>query len=166
MGRAQEFHSSRSNELAEQIANRDWYHGTDQESAHAVAQSQRADFRGVQVHGPGLYVTPSKESASVYARAKAWGGERSAPTVQSGIPMTNNPVSVTHRQLIGLGQQFRDQHPHLKSDLPDAHLGNIALRQRGHDFMHVTEGVYGDPTDVGVVLRPNKWMALEDHDPV
>lgn len=165
MGRQEEFAHPRSQALAEEISHRDWFHGTDQTSADAVANKQRADFRGVQVHGPGFYVTPSMDNASVYARAKAWGGG-GAPVVQEGIPMTRNPVQVTHRQLIGLGQQFREQHPHMAdSAIPDAHLGNLALRQRGHDFMHVTEGVHGDATDVGVVLRPNKWLAMADHEP-
>jgi hypothetical protein len=165
MARLQEFTSSRARPLQEEVANRDWFHGTDSGSADSVATRQRADFRGVQVHGPGLYVTPDFDNATTYARAKAYGTGK-APVVQSGIPMTENPVSVTHRQLVGLGQQFREQHPSpANQSVPDAHLGNLALRQRGHDFMHVTEGVYGSPTDVGVILRPNKWMALEDHEP-
>lgn len=154
---------SRNEEFLNQIASRDWFHGTDQEGADEVARSQRADFRGIQVHGPGFYVTPNVEQAAEYARNRAEYSGRAA-VIQSGIPMIENPVQVTARKLEGIGRQFRQAHPHVSDLMHDAALGNIALRQRGHDFMHVVEGVYGDPIDVGVILRPNKWLAMEDRE--
>lgn len=153
---------SRNEEFARYMSERDWYHGTDEPSIQSLDRRQYADFRGIQVHGPGFYITPRFEHAEQYARDRAE-HSGSQPVVQSGWPVTNSPVQMTHRGLTMLGQQFREEHPHVSGMLHDAALGNISLRQRGHDFLHVIEGVYGDPIDVGVILRPDRWVPDTDH---
>jgi hypothetical protein len=140
----------------------EWMHGTDEETADSLHKHD-AGFHGLQVHGPGLYVTRNRDHAEQYARATAQStGKR--PVVQYGTIHSENPVSVTHRQLVGLGQEFREKHPESSEMHSDATLGNLALRQRGHDFIHVHEGVYGDPIDVGIIVKPRRWMPYEDHD--
>lgn len=137
-----------------QFADTEWHHGTTKENAYAIDDSGvRTNVRGIQVHGPGFYVTPDWETAADYAHA----GDRKDPTIISGFAEAKHPVAVSHHQLVRLGAQFRTEHPHYQGSMDDVALGNIALRQRGHDFMHVTEGKYGTPTDVGVVLRPKVW---------
>lgn len=148
---------SRNEHFLEEVASKDWFHGTDSKSADDVAQRQRADFRGIQVHGPGFYVTPNEEHAKEYAKSKG-----TDPVVQSGIPMVEKGVSLSHRELSNIGSQFRKKNPNVSGLIHDAALGNIRLRQKGYDFLHVNEGAHGDPIDVGVILRPNKWLAMED----
>jgi hypothetical protein len=139
----------------------EWMHGTDHRTADELDKHD-AGFHGIQVHGPGLYVTRNRDHAEQYARATAQ-GTGGHPVVQYGVVHAENPVRVTHRQLVGLGQDFREKHPSAPDHYGDAALGNLALRQRGHDFIHVTEGHYGDPIDVGIIVRPRRWMPYEDH---
>jgi hypothetical protein len=140
----------------------EWMHGTDEDTANDLHKHD-SGFHGLQVHGPGLYVTRNRDHAEQYAKATAqFSGKR--PVVQYGVVHSENPVSVTHRQLEGLGREFRDAHPGGNKDYNDAAMGNLALRARGHDFIHVHEGVYGDPIDVGIIVKPRRWIPTEDHD--
>lgn len=150
---------SRSEGFLEEVASKDWFHGTDARSADEVAQRQRADFRGIQVHGPGFYVTPNEDHAREYARSKG-----DDAVVQAGIPMVEKGISLSHAQLANIGAQFRRKNPDVPGLMHDAALGNIRLRQKGYDFLHVNAGAYGDPIDVGVILRPNKWLPIEDRE--
>jgi hypothetical protein len=154
---------SRNREFVQSVLNTDWMHGTDERSADNIWDSgQRADFRGIQKFGPGFYVTPHQDHAEAYAdSAASYRGAKGV--IQHGVPLTDNPIEVSYHDLENIGRQFKEQHPNPGAqDLPDAHAGNIALRQRGHDFMRVTHGPGWEPIDVGVALRPKVWSPSEE----
>lgn len=153
----------RGEDFLSEIAGKDWFHGTDSGSADSVARSQRADFRRSQSYGPGLYVTPNEESAASYARGAAL-VSRQDPVVQAGVPEVSKAISLTHRQLDNIGRQFRRKHPTSSEEVTNTSLGNISLRTKKYDFLHINEDEHGDPVDVGVILRPKKWLALEDRE--
>jgi hypothetical protein len=155
---------SRNEDFKEFVNKRDWFHGTDEAGQESIElRGARTDFRGIAVHGPGFHLTPDKEQAENYAEEAA-DRTYNAPKVVYGRVNAQNPIEVTHNQLERLGRQFRSNHPNLSPLIHDAAAGNIALRQRGHDFMHVTENGAGDPIDVGVVLRPHAFEAQGDPD--
>jgi hypothetical protein len=154
-------HMRSGKDVADEVTEQPWYHGTDQSSVQGIADGQKADHRGIQKFGPGFYVTPDKEQAEEYASAHP------RPAVVTGYAMSRNPLETTAKGLQIMGRQFREQFPlpqNSEAQVPDAHLGNIEARRRGHDFLHVVENEAGDPIDVGVVIRPNKFLSMEESD--
>ena len=124
----------------------DRFHGTDRESAeNIVTQGARTNFRGIQVHGPGFYVTAGDTSG--YARG-------ADPQEVGMLLKAENPIVLRHHEIRNIGAKFRAKAEKPLDQYSDADLGNIALRRKGHDYIHIIEGKDRRPTDFGVVLRP------------
>lgn len=87
----------------------------------------------LQQYGPGFYVTPEQYTAQVYAILKSR-RSRSPAVVQYGEVHAQNPAEMDAEQLHEIGRRFRAANPRLADHpMSDAALGNIALRQAGHD---------------------------------
>lgn len=141
------------------------FHGTDEASVDSVLRGQKADRRGTQVYGPGFYTTADRELASIHARDRSR-FSHTPPAVLAGEVTATNPVHIDADDLAALGRKWREQNPRIAqtswADASDNDLGNIALRQAGHDFMTVQHG----NQETGVILRPKKFDVLEISDPV
>lgn len=135
-------------------------HGTDASSVQDIVnRGVRTNFRGIQVHGPGLYVTDLDDgSADRYARG-------SNPQVVGMHILPNKPIFLRHSELTNIGAKFRGKSGRSLEQFSDAALGNIALRQKGHDYIHIIEGKNGMPTDFGVVTRPTAINEIHGYGP-
>lgn len=136
------------------------FHGTEEAAVHSIVDRQMADRRGIQVYGPGFYTTDNPEVASHHAVGRGRMTRRE-PAVLAGYTEAKNPVSVDQDALAEIGRRWREANPHIENtswaNADDHTLGNIALRQAGHDYMHI-EGQSGS---VGVVLRPGRFQVDE-----
>jgi len=160
MSRNEEFEDAHySSRLFDEVNDREWHHGTTVRGDRSIrSKGARATFTdNPQTQGPGFYVFGDHESAIDHA-LDITDGTHDDPAVQSGHVGPTFPMSVTHRHLERLGRQFREANPRVSTYLHDAALGNIALRQKGVDFLHVTENHHGDPADYGVILSPGVWV--------
>lgn len=153
---------SRNKHFFDSVRDRVWYHGTDHRSADAISEGQKADFRGLQQSGPGMYVTPWFDNAEAYARSAAKYRGSDVPVVQAGEPRMEKPISLTSLELRNIGRQFRRKNPSVPDQYSEADLGNIALRKKGYDFLHINTNASGDHPDTGVILRPKRWTPIED----
>lgn len=147
------------------------FHGTAAPSARDILQrGVRTNERPLQSQGPGFYVTPSESRAGAYAE-RASGLQGGASPVTLGVRVSpSKGISLKHEELLNVGRQFRRKH----GDTPgvgeksDAYLGNVALRQKGYDYLHIQEGPRswlsrpGAETDFGVVLSPRAIKSVND----
>lgn len=134
-------------------------HGTDASSAQNIAErGVRTNFRGIQVHGPGLYVADIDGGADKYARG-------ANPQVVAMHVLPNKPIALRHNELANIGSKFRGKSGRSLEQFSDAALGNIALRQKGHDYIHIIEGKNGMPTDFGVVTKPTAVNEIYGYGP-
>jgi hypothetical protein len=147
-------------ELRAKVTSQEWYHGTSGSSARGISRDgQRANVRpqtGGNAFGPGLYVTTDFGTASGYAKATR------DPAVQRGVPDIKNPISVDYESLTALGHhalaKAEEQGHVVNNKLADPRaMGNIELRRRGYDFMHMTDASKSFGGMVGAVIRPGLW---------
>ena len=145
-------------ELFDEVNERDWYHGTSGfHDENIRRKGARVGFTdSPQTQGPGFYVFGSEEKARAHALDVA-DSSYETPVVQTGHAGPVFPMRVAHSDLERIGRQFRRDNPRVHPLIHDAALGNISLRQRGVDFLHVTENHNYAPVDYGVVLRPGVW---------
>lgn len=141
-----------------------WFHGTDHRSAEAISANQKAEVGPLQQYGPGMYVTPDWFNAETYARMAAKSRGSDVPIISEGSPKMDKPISLKATELETIGKNFRRKNPRVSEDWSDTALGNIALRKKGFDFLHVAENVSGSHNDTGVILRPKSWVTRENHE--
>lgn len=148
------------------------FHGTAESGAESIlSRGVRTGHRFGQSQGPGFYVTPSEQHAEQYAE-RASGMQAGADPAVLAVDVTpEKGISLRHDELVNIGRQFRRKHgerPGVQNK-PDAFLGNVALRQKGYDYLHINAGprkIAGDPetaaeTDFGIVLNPKIVSSVE-----
>lgn len=138
------------------------FHGTSERNAAAIAnQGVRTNARPLQSQGPGFYTTPDYGQAAEYAERAASMGGGDPSIVEANISPTKG-ISLKHNELANIGSQFRRKHgerPGVQNK-SDTFLGNVALRQKGFDYLHMQEGPQRDErtpgaeVDFGIVLNP------------